>query len=236
MEWLSNQLAFARNIKYPHMDKHAHGDIKPENIIFPTFRRNSMRSSMEDLYALQTILRELDEFESKDTYNDNSPANNDFIWTTDGRVVFTAECKTTQQPTTPEILSLIQRSFSSPTKAEPFFEKAKRISSFLISQTHTLCHLSTSDLPSNERALIIWCLSSPLKVAAPYKPHLYQRKTQIQKQKKALRRLIHLFISLQFIAREIHNRISKSPTPFKKEPPIGGIKVGGKHSIHRHAA
>jgi hypothetical protein len=44
-------------------------------------------------------------------------------------------------------------------------------------------------------------------------------------------------IRLQYIANAIRNRIFCSPTPYKKEPPIGGVKVGGEqHHNHRHVA
>src|SRR5260370_11682297 len=44
-------------------------------------------------------------------------------------------------------------------------------------------------------------------------------------------------IRMQFIANYIHNKISSSPTFFKKEPPIGGVKVGGKqHEDYSHVA
>lgn len=43
-----------------------------------------------------------------------------------------------------------------------------------------------------------------------------------------LKKLIVNLIRLQYIAYEILNRLSASPTPQKKEPPIGGVKVGGK--------
>jgi hypothetical protein len=44
-------------------------------------------------------------------------------------------------------------------------------------------------------------------------------------------------IRLQYIAHYIHNRISRSPSPQKKEPPIGGVKIGGEQlDFFRHAA
>jgi len=52
-----------------------------------------------------------------------------------------------------------------------------------------------------------------------------------------LKKLTIEAIQLQYIANTIHNRISRSPSPYKKEPPIGGVKVGGKqHHNHRHVA
>ena len=52
-----------------------------------------------------------------------------------------------------------------------------------------------------------------------------------------LKKLTAVAIRLQHIANAIHNRISRNPTPYKKEPPIGGVKVGGKqYRNHRHVA
>lgn len=53
---------------------------------------------------------------------------------------------------------------------------------------------------------------------------------------KYLRKSKSLLIRLQYIARETHNRISESPAPIKKEPPIGGVKVGGEQCALCHAA
>jgi hypothetical protein len=50
-----------------------------------------------------------------------------------------------------------------------------------------------------------------------------------------LKKLIVAWIRLQVVAYQIHNKISRSPTPQKKEPPTGGVKIGGKqHDIFRH--
>lgn len=44
-------------------------------------------------------------------------------------------------------------------------------------------------------------------------------------------------IRLQYIAQRIRNRVSSSPSPQKKEPPIGGVKIGGEQPDYsRHAA
>ncbi len=43
-----------------------------------------------------------------------------------------------------------------------------------------------------------------------------------------LRRLISEAIRLQFISNYSRNRISRNPNPQKKEPPIGGVKIGGE--------
>lgn len=52
-----------------------------------------------------------------------------------------------------------------------------------------------------------------------------------------LKKLIIAWLRLQFIAYQIHNRTSHSPTSQKKEPPIGGVKIGGKqHDYSRHVA
>jgi hypothetical protein len=49
-----------------------------------------------------------------------------------------------------------------------------------------------------------------------------------------VKKLLQRFLA---IALQILNRISRSPTPQKKEPVIGGVKVGGKHpGNHRHVA
>lgn len=45
-----------------------------------------------------------------------------------------------------------------------------------------------------------------------------------------LKKLTAAEIRLQYIANAIRNRISRSPTPYKKEPPIGGVKVGGEQT------
>jgi len=58
----------------------------------------------------------------------------------------------------------------------------------------------------------------------------------IKRDLRYARKLMSLIIRLQYIARETHNRVSESPTPIKKEPPIGGIKVGGKQHAFCHAA
>src|SRR5216683_307418 len=42
---------------------------------------------------------------------------------------------------------------------------------------------------------------------------------------------------LQYLAHQVCNRISRSPTPQKTEPPVGGVKIGGKqHDFFRHVA
>jgi hypothetical protein len=52
-----------------------------------------------------------------------------------------------------------------------------------------------------------------------------------------LKKLTAAAIRLQYIANAINNRISRNPTPYKKEPPIGGVKVGGEqYRNHRHVA
>lgn len=52
-----------------------------------------------------------------------------------------------------------------------------------------------------------------------------------------LKNLIIVWLRLQSIAYQIHNRTSHSPTSQKKEPPIGGVKIGGKqHDYSRHVA
>ncbi len=52
-----------------------------------------------------------------------------------------------------------------------------------------------------------------------------------------LKKLTVAAIQLQYITNAIRNRISRSPNPYKKEPPIGGVKIGGKqHDIFRHVA
>jgi hypothetical protein len=43
-----------------------------------------------------------------------------------------------------------------------------------------------------------------------------------------LRKLTAEAIRFQFLAFLIHSRLSRSPTPQKKEPPVGGVKIGGK--------
>ena len=44
-------------------------------------------------------------------------------------------------------------------------------------------------------------------------------------------------VRLQYIACCIHNRLSRSPSPQKKEPPVGGVKIGGPQLDYlRHAA
>lgn len=44
-------------------------------------------------------------------------------------------------------------------------------------------------------------------------------------------------VRMQYIANQAHNRVSRSPTPQKKEPPVGGVKVGGEqHNFSRYVA
>ncbi|HZR40312.1 MAG TPA: hypothetical protein VFB12_09370 [Ktedonobacteraceae bacterium] len=45
-----------------------------------------------------------------------------------------------------------------------------------------------------------------------------------------LRRFVIAQRRLQYLAAEIHNRVARSPSPFRREPPVGGIKVGGEFS------
>jgi len=52
-----------------------------------------------------------------------------------------------------------------------------------------------------------------------------------------LKKIVAELIRLQYLAYQAHNRISSSPTPQKKEPPVGGVKIGGKqHEFFRHVA
>lgn len=52
-----------------------------------------------------------------------------------------------------------------------------------------------------------------------------------------LRRSKAEVIRFQFLSLLIHNRLSRSPTPQKKEPPVGGVKIGGEqHEFLRHVA
>lgn len=47
-------------------------------------------------------------------------------------------------------------------------------------------------------------------------------------------RLIQRFLAISL---QILNRVSRSPSPQKKEPPVGGVKVGGKqYDVRRHVA
>lgn len=45
-----------------------------------------------------------------------------------------------------------------------------------------------------------------------------------------LRKFVIAQRRLQYLAAEIHNRVARSPSPFRREPPVGGIKVGGEWS------
>jgi hypothetical protein len=52
-----------------------------------------------------------------------------------------------------------------------------------------------------------------------------------------LRRRNAQTIRLQYIANQAHNRVSRSPAPQKKEPPVGGVKVGGEqYNFSRYVA
>lgn len=49
-----------------------------------------------------------------------------------------------------------------------------------------------------------------------------------------LEKLIQRFLAISL---QILNRVSRSPSPQKKEPPVGGVKVGGKqYDAHGHVA
>jgi hypothetical protein len=43
-----------------------------------------------------------------------------------------------------------------------------------------------------------------------------------------LKRIAAEIIRFQFLSLLIHNRLSRNPTPQKKEPPVGGVKIGGE--------
>jgi hypothetical protein len=66
---------------------------------------------------------------------------------------------------------------------------------------------------------------------------IYSLACQIWNLLSFLTKLLVALIRLQVIAYQIRSRTSRSPTPQKKEPPVGGVKTGGKqHDISRHVA
>lgn len=52
-----------------------------------------------------------------------------------------------------------------------------------------------------------------------------------------LKRCIAETLRFLFLAHQTRNRVSRNPTPQKKEPPVGGVKIGGEqHAFSRHVA
>ena len=123
-----------------------------------------------------------------------------------------------------------------------YFNVANQPSLQLFSFCHELAHLGAFVIDSLD-AFSIVSSEEPLDEAIyqiilqRYESFMEQALDGILRLTALLKKLTAVAIRLQHIANAIHNRISRNPTPYKKEPPIGGVKVGGKqHHNHRHVA
>ena len=98
------------------------------------------------------------------------------------------------------------------------------------------CVLDTSSITAPSNLQRSHEIRSKISIVNLLLADINEKLKKAKRNLRHIRKLLNFIRRLQYIAREIRNRISESPTPIQKEPPIGGVKVGGEQYGWSHAA